>query len=72
MHRYTRLPFGVASAPAIFQRTMETVLQGLDSVGCIIDDVLITEKDDAEHQRNSTLQRLDDYGIKLKSPNVTS
>lgn len=49
LHRYTRLQFGVASAPAIFQRTMETVLQGLDSVGCIIDDVLITEKDDAEH-----------------------
>ncbi|XP_021371365.1 uncharacterized protein K02A2.6-like [Mizuhopecten yessoensis] len=64
LYRYTRLPFGVASAPAIFQRTIETVLQGLNGVGAILDDVLITGKDDADHQRNldATLQRLDDYG----------
>ena len=30
--RYTRLPFGVASAPAIFQRTMDTLLQGIPNV----------------------------------------
>lgn len=68
LYQYTRLPFGVASAPAIFQRTMETVLQGLDNVGCIMDDVLVTGKDDTDHQKNldAALKRLDDYGIKLK------
>lgn len=38
MYCYTRLPFGIASAPAIFQRTMDTVLQGLPNVICYIDD----------------------------------
>ena len=68
LYRYTRLPFGVAAAPAIFQHTMDQVLQGIDGVGYILDDILITGKDDAEHKRNleATLQRLDDSDIKLK------
>ena len=68
LYRYTRLPFGVAAAPAIFQHTMDQVLQGIDGMGYILDDILITGKDDAEHKRNleATLQRLDDSDIKLK------
>ena len=29
LFQYTRLPFGISSAPGIFQRVMESVLQGL-------------------------------------------
>ena len=38
---YTRLPFGVASAPAMFQRTMENLLQGLKNVCIYLDDILV-------------------------------
>ena len=39
---YTRMLYGIASAPSIFQRTMEQVLQGIDGVLCYLDDILIT------------------------------
>ncbi len=42
LYRYTRLPFGIASAPAIFQKTMDTILQGLPHVICYIDDIMVT------------------------------
>lgn len=52
LYRYNRLVYGVASAPAIWQRTMDMVLQGLPGVKCIIDDMIITGKDEAEHLKN--------------------
>ena len=62
LHRYNRLPFGVASAPAVFQQLMEKVLQGIPGVVCYIDNVLVTGKDDEEHLRNleEVLKRLTD------------
>lgn len=73
LYRYTRLPFGVASAPAIFQKTMDTVLQGIPNVICYIDDILVTGADDAEHLRNlaEVLQRLEEHGIRMKKAKCT-
>ena len=66
LYRYKRLPFGIASSPAIFQRSMDIILQGLDYVACIQDDILISGPDDNSHLCNleAALQRLDTYGLK--------
>jgi len=32
LYQSTQLPFGVASAPSIFRRTMENLLQGIPNV----------------------------------------
>ena len=68
LYHYTRLPYGVASAPAIFQRVMDTILQGLPNVLCYIDDILVTGSNDAEHLKNlkSVFERLQQYGLRLK------
>ena len=34
LYVYNRLPFGVVSAPTIFQKIMDTVLQGIAGVTC--------------------------------------
>ena len=42
LFKYTRLPFGVALAPVIFQCLMETLLQGLQGVCMYLDYILVT------------------------------
>jgi hypothetical protein len=42
LYQYLRLPFGIASAPAIFQKAMEKILQGISKAVCYVDDVLVT------------------------------
>ena len=68
LYRYTRLPFGVASAPAIFQKTMDTVLQDLPKVICYLDNILVTGSTEEEHLANveKVLERLQKYSIRAK------
>ena len=62
-----RLPFGITSAPEIFQRRMTEILDGLDGVESIIDDVLIYGRTQSEHDErlDRVLNRIRDAGIKL-------
>lgn len=65
---YTRLPFGVSSSPAIFQRTIEGILQGIPHVTVYLDDILVSGRNEAEHLQNlaEVLRRLNDSGLRLK------
>ena len=69
LFRYGRLPFGTTSAPALFQRAMDQILSGLPGVQCYLNDILCTGTSDDEHLHNldATLQRLKDYGLRVRN-----
>jgi len=66
LFQYQKMPFGVASAPAIWQKTMDQVLQNTPRTQCIMDDMIITGSDDDDHLENArkVLQRLRENGLK--------
>ncbi|XP_056912821.1 uncharacterized protein K02A2.6-like [Takifugu flavidus] len=68
LFRYRRLPFGITSGPALFQRAMDQILTGLPGVQCYLDDILCTGANNEEHLRNLdvTLQRLEEYGLTVR------
>ena len=68
LYQYNHLPFGISSAPAIFQRTIENILQNLPHTCVYLDDILVTGKTESEHIRNleEVLIRLEKAGLQLK------
>ena len=68
LYQYTCLPFGIASAPAMFQRVMDTVLQGLEGIACYIDNIILTGKIDEEHLERfkGVLKCLLHHGVHVK------
>ena len=70
LFRYTRLPYGVASAPGIFQRVMESPLQGIPGMTVYIDDILISSATEEEHLKalEEVLRRLAQVGLRVKKP----
>ena len=67
---FTRMPFGLKNAPALFQRTMNKVLTGLIGKICFVylDDIVIFSKSPEEHARHLAMifARLQDANLKLK------
>ena len=70
LFRYTRLPYGIASAPGIFQRLMENVLRGIPKVTVYIDDILISGANEEEHLKTlaRVLSRLEQAGFRVQKP----
>ena len=67
---FNKLPFGITSAPELFQRHMNSMLSGLSGVLCLMDDVLVFGKDQAEHddRLEKVLKRIESAGVTL-NPN---
>jgi hypothetical protein len=73
LYRYKRLPFGVSSAPAIFQQVMDQVVQGLKGVACYLYDPVITGRTREEHLQHLevVLKRIKDYGFRIRKEKCT-
>ena len=68
LFRVNRLPYGVSSSPAIFQRTMEMLLKDVHNVVIYIDDMVVYGKTIREHNETlqTVLEKLAKAGLVLK------
>ena len=68
LYRYNSLPYGVSSAPGIFQRTIKGLLHGIPHISVLLDNILITGTTDGEHLDNieAVLKCLFNAGSHLK------
>jgi len=66
-YRWLRLPFGIKSAPEIYQRIMNEMLEDIDSARAIMDDILIAGKTPQEHDRimRIVVERATEWNLKL-------
>ena len=64
---FKRLPFGITSAPEIFQRKMQELLQGHEGTVIYMDDVLVFGGTMEEHDRNleRVMETIQQSGLKL-------
>ena len=68
LYHYNRIPFGVASAPALFQRAMDMILEGVPNVICCIDDILVSGSSYEQHisSLEEVFKRLLKEGITIR------
>ena len=68
LYRYRRLIYGISSAAAIFQCTMDRILQDIPNVVCYIDDILIKGVDvmSCKETLIRVLERLEKHNVRLK------
>ena len=67
-YRFTRLPFGVKSAPEVFQKKMSQVLEDIDGAVAIVDDIIdVWGRDIHEHDERlkRVLDRVQEVNLKL-------
>lgn len=62
-----RLPFGVKTAPSMFQRLMDNVVSGLEGTTAYLDDIIVTGANKNEHEERlvQLFKRLKAFGLKV-------
>ena len=68
LFKVNRLPFGVASSPTLWQRTMDSILINLPGVCCFVDDILVAAKTETEHlnRLKAVFKRLQENDVLIK------
>ena len=68
LFQYTRLPFGVKTAPAMFQQLIDTVISGLAGTAAYLDDIIIMGRttEELKDRLIAVLQRIQDHGLRLR------
>ena len=74
-YRWKRMPFGICSAPEVFQRRMHELIEGLTGVEVIADDFVVVGRGQTEenaihdHDKNLEvlLQRCEERGVRLNA-----
>ncbi|XP_055711433.1 uncharacterized protein K02A2.6-like [Phlebotomus papatasi] len=66
LYRVKRLQFGISAAPGLFQKFMDSLLQGIPGVQVYLDDILIVSDTPKEHY-----DRLAEVLGRLKGANLT-
>ncbi|XP_028969202.1 uncharacterized protein K02A2.6-like [Galendromus occidentalis] len=68
LYRMKRLPFGIKTAPSIFQRLMDTLVADLEGTTAYLDDIIVTSKTKAEHENRilKLFGRLAEFGLKAQ------
>ena len=73
------MPFGIKSAPEVFQRKMHEVIEGLVQVEVVADDFVVVDRGinleeatrDHDQKLIAFLQRCEERGLKLNSEKLT-
>ncbi|KIH62547.1 reverse transcriptase [Ancylostoma duodenale] len=68
LFQYNRLPFGIKTAPGIFQQIMNKMVAGLRGVATYLDDILVCGRTEQEHMENllALFERIAEYGFKVR------
>ena len=64
---FNQLPFGISSAPELFQKKINSLLTGLEGVLCLVDDVLVfgANRKDHDDRLDAVLRKLQKAGVTL-------
>jgi hypothetical protein len=68
------LPFGIKSAPGIFQAIMDNMLAGLPFATASLDDIIVVSRSPDDHRchLHAVFDRINEYGFRVSSGSAPS